>query len=160
MSAVTAVLVAAVTAVAMEPAAALLHRAVMHGSGWAWHRSHHRPRRGTFERNDLFPVTFAGLTIAAMAVATVSGHPGVVAAGWGVTAYGLAYLAVHDLCIHGRAGDRFRPRGRYLSWVADAHRVHHRTGRAPYGFLVPIVPRAARATFTGVGTRARVANTS
>ena len=58
---------AAVTLAASEPAAALAHRAVMHGSGWRWHRSHHRPRRGGWEDNDRFPVLFAALTMGAMA---------------------------------------------------------------------------------------------
>jgi len=41
------------TLIAMEVFAALVHRHVMHGWGWGWHRSHHEPRTGRFERNDL-----------------------------------------------------------------------------------------------------------
>jgi len=38
---------------------------VMHGWGWGWHRSHHEPRRGMFEKNDLFAVVGAAATSSA-----------------------------------------------------------------------------------------------
>jgi beta-carotene 3-hydroxylase len=155
---------AAVTLAASEPAAALAHRAVMHGSGWRWHRSHHRPRRSGWEDNDRFPVVFAALTMAAMAVGRATGRERLVAAGAGVTGYGLLYLLVHDVGVHGRlsGGGPILP-GRWLRWLGRAHAVHHRTGGAPYGFLVPIVPprhRAAVASLRPIDTRALVENTS
>jgi beta-carotene 3-hydroxylase len=158
------VLAGVVCAALMEPAAALAHRRVMHRGGWRWHRSHHIARRGTFEKNDLFPVVAAASTIAVMAAASAADRRTVVAAGAGVSTYGLLYGLVHDVCVHGRltGGEAVLP-GRWLRWVAASHGVHHRTGGAPYGFLVPIVParfRAATATLRGVGTRARVVNTS
>ncbi len=160
------VIVTGGAAMAMEPVAALTHRALMHRPlGWRWHRSHHRGRvagagHGRLERNDLFPVVFAAVTIGAMA----AGGPLVRAAGAGIALYGLAYAVVHDVCVHGRltAGRPVLPVP-WLRRVAAAHAVHHRTGKAPYGFLVPIVPsseRAATASLRGVDTRARVENTS
>jgi len=131
-------------ALLMEPLAAILHRGVMHGFGWGWHRSHHQRRTGTWERNDRFPVVFAGLTIAVMAAGALAGRGDLLAAGVGVTLYGLAYLLVHDLGIHGRFIGRPLGRGRYLRWVRSAHGVHHLYGEAPYGFLSPIVPPALR----------------
>jgi beta-carotene 3-hydroxylase len=155
---------AAVTLAASEPAAALAHRAVMHGSGWRWHRSHHRARRGGWEDNDRFPLVFAALTMAAMVVGRSTGRERLVAAGAGVTGYGLLYLLVHDVGVHGRlsGGSPILP-GRWLRRLGRAHAVHHRTGEAPYGFLVPIVParhRAAVASLRPVETRALVENTS
>ena len=41
------------TVVATELFAAWVHRVVMHGPGWRWHGSHHEPRAGLVERNDL-----------------------------------------------------------------------------------------------------------
>ena len=38
----------------MEAFAWATHRYVMHGALWCWHRSHHEPRDGVFELNDLF----------------------------------------------------------------------------------------------------------
>lgn len=130
-------------AVVMEPVAAVVHRSVMHGRrGWAWHASHHRTQGQGIEANDLYPATFAAATVAAMAAGTaVERLRPLVWAGAGVTAYGAAYLLVHDLFVHARLGRLPGARGRYLRWVAAGHAVHHRTGRAPYGFLFPVVPR-------------------
>jgi beta-carotene 3-hydroxylase len=38
------------TVVVMEGVAWAAHRYVMHGWGWGWHRSHHEPHDGPFER--------------------------------------------------------------------------------------------------------------
>lgn len=149
--------------VCTEPAAALVHRLVMHRSGWRWHRSHHRSLGRGIERNDLFPVCFATVTVILMAVGALFRTGPMLVVGAGVTAYGAAYATVHDVCLHGRMTGRPFLRGRYLHWLSESHEVHHRFGKAPYGFLVPIVPkkhRTATATFAGVATRARVRNTS
>jgi len=140
-------LVAVAAFVAMEPVTALTHRLVMHGAGHRLHRSHHRrvppggsPRR--FEANDAFPVVFAAVVGAALAVGfNVDGAGWLVPAGLGVTAYGVAYALVHDVYIHRRLPV---PRGTsvaVLDRLAAAHRVHHRTDGAPYGMLVPLLPR-------------------
>lgn len=153
-------LVAVLSALAMEPLAALVHRTVMHGWGWAWHRSHHRTRRSGLEQNDLYPVVLSLSTVLVMTAANMMGARTVVWVGVGVTAYGLSYLVVHDLCIHGRSFAAFTPKGRYLQWVASSHAKHHRAMAAPFGFLCPIVPAATRASLAGVDTRARMEKTS
>jgi beta-carotene 3-hydroxylase len=148
--AVTAFLVALV---AMEPLTYAAHRWLMHGPGMVWHRSHHqgdpgrtgRARPPGVERNDLFPVCFAALTLAALAVGLNVGRwSGLVPVAAGVTAYGALYLAVHDLYIHRRVR-WVRVRARPLERLAEAHALHHRFGGEPYGMLVPIVPAAVRA---------------
>lgn len=150
------VVVAVVAFIVMEPITYAAHRWVMHGLGWVLHRSHHRTRRSAgpaslqlsraaqVEANDWFPVMFAAATIAVMAGATA--QPGahlLLPAGVGVTAYGAAYAAVHDLYIHGRFVRLpvFRP----LERLREAHALHHRFGGEPYGMLCPIVPRELRA---------------
>ena len=55
-----------------------------------------------------------------------------------MTAYGAAYLFVHEVYIHRRLPVRVPP-CRYLDWLRDAHRVHHRHGAEPYGMLLPLV---------------------
>lgn len=140
----TRVALVALAFVVMEPVAYLLHRFVMHGFAMVWHRSHHQPRTGTFERNDLFPVVLCAVTVAAMTVGLVVG-----ALGWllwtaiGVTAYGLAYLFVHDLYIHRRV-PRFTWTWGPLERVREAHRIHHLFSGEPYGFLFPVVPARLR----------------
>jgi beta-carotene 3-hydroxylase len=155
--------------VAMEAVSYLAHRFVMHGFGMGWHRSHHAGgaavmQRTGFEANDLFPVTFAAVTILTMTagVTLPSFHP-LFEVGIGVTAYGAAYAFVHDVYVHGRLGRLPRLPG--LEWLKDAHELHHRFGGEPYGMLFPVVPRglrerAATATLRHVGTEARVEKTS
>jgi beta-carotene 3-hydroxylase len=140
--AVTAAAVAALALAAMEPAAALAHRGLMHGPGWPWHRSHHRQPGGPPQANDLYPLVFAAATVLAMAIGAAVPRLGpLLAAGAGVTAYGVLYLVVHDLYVHERLGPLPGRGSRYVRWVAGAHALHHRTGREPYGFLVPVIHR-------------------
>ncbi|HET9442806.1 MAG TPA: sterol desaturase family protein, partial [Acidimicrobiales bacterium] len=138
-----AFLLAAAAFVVMEPVSYLSHRFVMHRFGMAWHRSHHVPTEGPFEANDLFPVCFSVVTMMAMTAAvTLPSLRPLLWVGIGSTAYGAAYLFVHEVYIHARAGRLPRLRG--LEHLKEAHRVHHLFGGEPYGMLVPVVPRALR----------------
>jgi beta-carotene 3-hydroxylase len=170
---------------AMEPVAAAVHRWVMHGRGWGWHRSHHLETRPGPEANDGYPVAMAAATSAAMAAGRlVPRLRPLLAVGTGITAYGAAYVIVHDLLVHERLGPLPGTGSRYVRWVARAHAGHHEGGGPPYGFLLPVVARpggadaavpaqrgaeglgrpisdrAATRTFVAVGTRARVEKTS
>ena len=141
------IVVALISAVAMDAVAAVSHRLVMHRRGWRWHRSHHEPGGG-LEHNDLFPLCFASATIALIAGGTFVERLRPLAwAGTGITAYGAAYLLVHDVALHGRV-PRIRlrrfERSRYVRWVRAAHRVHHLFDGPPYGFLLPVVPADLR----------------
>jgi len=139
-----AVVVAAGAAVAMEPAAALTHRFVMHRRGWTWHRSHHARPAGGLQRNDLYPALFAAATVGAMALGAARPRWRVLLpTGAGVTTYGAAYALVHDICLHGRLTGTPFVRGRYLHAVATAHRTHHASGGPPYGFLAPATATTA-----------------
>jgi beta-carotene 3-hydroxylase len=135
--------------VAMEPVTAATHRFVMHGVGERLHRSHHRWRTADgdsrWEANDAYPVMFAAAVVVAMYVGfNTPGWSSLVPVGVGITLYGAAYALVHDVYIHGRLrwfGDR---RIGALDRLAASHRVHHLYSGAPYGMLVPIVPRTLR----------------
>jgi beta-carotene 3-hydroxylase len=146
---------AAVAFAAMEPVAYGAHRWLMHGPGWGWHASHHRRRTEPFERNDLYPVTFAAGTVSAMALGTaVPRLRWLRDVGAGITAYGAAYAFVHDVHVHERVA-ALRIRSRRLDRLAEAHALHHRFGGEPYGMLVPVLPRALRARAAGTPTPAR-----
>lgn len=147
-------LLALVTALAMEPIGAAVHRFVGHGPAWFLHRDHHDPGPGALERNDLIPAVFAVLAMAAFWFGLH--QPGLRWLFWlalGVTLWGLAYAVVHDVYIHRRIPvlpSRFR---RLEPW-RQAHLDHHRHGGAPYGVLVPLRPRrAGRRTKTGASVR-------
>jgi beta-carotene 3-hydroxylase len=129
----------------MEPVTALVHRFVMHGVGDRLHRSHHRPSRARFEANDAFPVMFAAIVLVGLYVGfNAPGWADLVPVGVGVTLYGAAYAVVHDVYIHGRLRWFGERRPATLERLAQAHRVHHLYGGAPYGMLVPVVPAHLR----------------
>ena len=125
--------------IAMEWIAMWVHRHVMHGWGWGWHRSHHEPSNGALEKNDLYAAAFAGIAIALIALGA-SSHGPVFWIGLGATAYGFLYFLVHDGMVHGRWGLRFMPRSGYLKRLYQAHRLHHavrgREGCVSFGFLL------------------------
>ena len=147
------VLIALVTLVLMEPAVYLAHRYVMHGVGAGWHNSHHKRRTSRLEKNDLYPVVFASITIAVMAVGSqVEALRFLMPIATGVTAYGLTYAFVHELYIHRRL-PFFTWRVRWLEPLVDAHVLHHRFNGEPYGFLFPVVPAHIKDKAARLGDR-------
>ena len=139
----------------MEAVAWATHRWIMHGPLWVLHRSHHEPRAGRFERNDLFALGFAA---GAIALFWWGSAPGRAAAWWaaaGVTAYGLLYALVHDGLVHRRWPMPRVRRGGYLARLIRAHRLHHavrsRDGAVSFGFLVPADTRRLAARLRARG---------
>ena len=138
-------LVAAAAFVSMEAVSYATHRWVMHGFAIGWHRSHHAPPTAGLERNDRFPLCFSVVGVALFAGAS-GGLPVLWPIAVGVTAYGIAYLIVHEVVIHRRLPIAV-PVGRYLGWLREGHRDHHVGGGEPYGMLLPLVrERQARAS--------------
>lgn len=131
-------LITLATVAAMEIIATLAHKYVMHGWGWGWHRSHHEPRTGAFEVNDLYAVVFALLAIVLIALGTAGFWP-LQWIGAGMTLYGALYFMVHDGLVHQRWPFRYVPRRGYLKRLYMAHRLHHAVrGKADcvsFGFL-------------------------
>ncbi|RYZ13387.1 MAG: beta-carotene hydroxylase [Comamonadaceae bacterium] len=131
-------LIVLATLAAMEGIAWVAHKYVMHGAGWSWHASHHAPRTGWFERNDLYAVVFAGLAIALIWFGT-SGTPPLQWIGAGMTLYGALYFVAHDGLVHRRWPFRWTPRSGYLKRLYQAHRLHHaldgREDGVSFGFL-------------------------
>lgn len=117
-------LVFLVTLAAMEGVAYLAHKYLMHGWGWGWHQSHHEPRTGWFEKNDLYAAVFAGLAIVLIALGNQGVHP-LEWIGAGMTAYGLLYFIVHDGLVHRRWPFKVVPRRGYLKRLYQAHLMHH-----------------------------------
>lgn len=131
-------LVVVATVIAMEGVAVALHKYVMHGPGWGWHRSHHEPHDNRLELNDLYGVVFA---VAAVALILLT-PPAAGALYWvgiGMTVYGLLYVFVHDGLVHQRWPFRHVPKNPYLKRLVQAHRLHHavegRDGCVSFGFL-------------------------
>lgn len=123
----------------MELVAILTHKYLMHGVLWCLHESHHRPRTGNFELNDLFAVFFSLPAILLIWFGTTTPATWLLPLGLGITGYGLAYFFMHDILVHHRTSIRIRPTGGYLRRVLEAHWVHHsvttREGAVSFGFL-------------------------
>ena len=131
-------LIVVLTVVMMELFSIVAHKYIMHGFGWGWHRSHHAPRTGWFEKNDLYAVVFAGIAIALIWFGTEGAHP-LEWIGAGMTAYGLLYFVAHDGLVHRRWPFRYVPKRGYLKRLYQAHRMHHavegKDGAVSFGFL-------------------------
>ncbi len=131
-------LVVIATVAAMELVANLTHRYVMHGFGWGWHRSHHESPAGRWEKNDLYALFFAAISIALFWFDDY--RFGVL---WwvavGMTLYGVLYSVFHDGLVHRRYPIPERIRWPYLTRLVEAHRIHHaakeRDGAVSFGFL-------------------------
>ena len=149
------VLCAVLAFVAMEGLTYLAHRFVMHGIGWALHRSHHQASAERFEANDAFPCIGAAVAMIGFAVGFNVPVPSLVAVGAGVTAYGAAYMFVHDVYIHGRLGRR--PEMAVLERLRRAHAIHHLFKGEPFGMLLPVLPRRWRSLARTVDADAAVA---
>lgn len=144
MSAVAAVLVVIATVAAMEAVAWASHKYVMHGFGWGWHCDHHEPHDKLLEKNDLYALVGAAISIAMFAL----GSPLVMGAkawepgtwiGLGVLVYGVIYTLIHDGLVHQRYF-RWVPRGGYAKRLVQAHKLHHATtskeGGVSFGFVI------------------------
>lgn len=137
ISPIMAVGIVVITLVAMEAIATAVHRFVMHGVGWGWHRSHHEPTDGYLERNDLYALIF-GLVSLGLFVAG-DRWPVLWWVGLGTLLYGILYFLVHDGLVHRRVPMPRTKLGGYLKRLVQAHRLHHsvhdRDGAVSFGFL-------------------------
>lgn len=120
----------------MEFFAWFLHKYVMHGFMWNWHKDHHIPHNKTLEKNDRFVILFAlpGLALLAAGVYLTSSF--MLAAGIGVSAYGFAYFLFHDVYVHQRIKLPVTD-NRYLRATKEAHEDHHQPySNQNFGFLL------------------------
>ncbi|XP_065869268.1 beta-carotene 3-hydroxylase 1, chloroplastic-like isoform X1 [Euphorbia lathyris] len=130
-------------AVGMEFWARWAHRALWHASLWDMHESHHRPREGPFELNDVFAIINAVPAIGLLSYGFFNKglFPGLCfGAGLGITVFGIAYMFVHDGLVHKRFPVGPIANVPYFRKVAAAHQLHHsdKFSGVPYGlFLGP-----------------------
>lgn len=155
-----------ITVIGMEAFAYAAHRWIMHGPGWFLHRSHHRPRTGNWEWNDLYAVIFALPSITLILGGVQLGWwPGCTWIGAGIAAYGAIYFGFHDVIVHRRLPTRYLPKSAYMKRIVQAHRLHHavetKEGTVSFGFLVAPRPEALKAELKrrgNAGVRASARN--
>lgn len=136
----------------MEFWARWAHRALWHASLWHMHESHHRPREGLFELNDVFAIVNALPAISLLSYGFFNRGliPGLCFGavssflcvffplsklklyfetrvgmwqGLGITLFGMAYMFVHDGLVHRRFPVGPIANVPYFRRVAAAHQV-------------------------------------
>jgi beta-carotene 3-hydroxylase len=138
MSWFISVLIVLATVAFMEFFSWWVHKYVMHGWGWGWHRSHHEPHNDALEKNDLFVVVFSGLSILMFWIGANLWTP-LFWVATGTTVYGVLYFLAHDGLVHQRWPFRYVPKSGYLKRLYQAHRLHHavkgKDGCVSFGFV-------------------------
>lgn len=152
MQTLVAILIIVATVLVMEFVAWSSHKYVMHGFGWGWHRDHHEPHNGFFEKNDLYAVVGAAISISffmigsPLVMGTEAWWPATFI-GLGVMAYGAIYTLVHDGLVHQR-WFRWVPKKGYAKRLVQAHKLHHATigkeGGVSFGFIFARDPQVLK----------------
>lgn len=141
------------TFVAMEWVAWSSHKYIMHGWGWGWHRDHHEPHDNVLEKNDLYGVVGAAMSISMFMwgsplVAAEHAWPPATWIGIGILLYGIVYTLVHDGLVHQRYF-RLVPKSGYAKRLVQAHKLHHATigkeGGVSFGFVFARDPAKLKA---------------
>lgn len=144
MSFPSAALIVLASAAAMEFVAWASHKYIMHGFGWSWHRDHHEPHDNLLEKNDLYALVGAAISISMFAVGSplVMGSDAWEPGTWiglGVLLYGVIYTLIHDGLVHQRYF-RWVPKRGYAKRLVQAHKLHHATigkeGGVSFGFVI------------------------
>ena len=129
----------------MEMYARFAHKILWHDNqlGWSLHKSHHVPRVGAFEANDIYAVMNAVPAVVLCGYGFL--RPDMVGgmcfgAGLGISLFGMSYLFIHDGLVHKRFPVGPLADVPELRRIAIAHQIHHtdKFGGVPYGmFLGP-----------------------
>lgn len=95
---------------------------------WLLHESHHLPREGAFEANDIFAIANGVPAFALCAYGFLT--PGLFGglcfgAGLGITLFGIAYMYVHDGMVHKRFPTGPLGKLPFLRKIAAGHTIHH-----------------------------------
>lgn len=144
MQIVINILIILASVAAMEFIAWYSHKYIMHGWGWGWHRDHHEPHNNALEKNDLFGVVGAVLSISmflwgSRLLLGEWAFPPATYIGIGVMIYGAIYTLIHDGLVHQRYF-KWVPKKGYAKRLVQAHKLHHATigkeGGVSFGFII------------------------
>ena len=114
------------TFIGMEGVAWLAHKYIMHGIGWYLHKDHHEPHNKKAEKNDFFFLIFAIPSWLCIMLGMIYGNPISVYIGYGIIAYGLCYVVVHEIFIHQRIKWLRNTNKPYFKAIRYAHKIHHK----------------------------------
>ena len=123
----------------MEIVAILTHKYIMHGPGWFLHKSHHSNHSENYELNDIYFIIFSLPSIFCIIYGILFGDYIVLSIGIGILMYGLVYVVLHDVYVHGRFGLKVRFSNPYLRKINKSHKKHHsvktKKGASNFGFI-------------------------
>jgi len=114
------------TFIGMEGIAWLAHKYVMHGIGWSLHKDHHVPHSKKTEKNDFFFLIFAVPSWLSIMLGMMYQNNISVYIGYGIIAYGLSYVFIHDIFIHQRIKWLRNTNSPYFKAIRYAHKIHHK----------------------------------
>ncbi len=121
------ILIFLATFITMEGMAWFSHKYVMHGFLWSLHADHHhKDHKSWWERNDLFFVFYALISIGCFLLWQYDIAWYALPIGAGILAYGIAYFFVHDIFIHQRFKLFRNADNWYAKGVRRAHKIHHK----------------------------------
>lgn len=119
-------LVLLITFILMEFSAWAMHKYVMHGFLWYFHKDHHVEEPGIFEKNDVFFLIYAIPSWLCIMLGFMYNAPLSIWIGFGIAAYGFAYFLFHDVYIHRRLKFLRNIDHPYFMAIRKAHKVHHK----------------------------------
>ncbi|MCF8257592.1 MAG: sterol desaturase family protein [Flavobacteriales bacterium] len=134
MNVLTNALIIIATFCVMELVAWFLHKYILHTFLWFVHDTHHLPRKGLWEKNDLIAFVFGIPSWLFMMFGIMAGCDWRLYVGIGILLYGVCYVLIHDGLVH----QRFRifsssPRNWYLLGLKLGHEAHHQhDGKSDY----------------------------
>ncbi len=111
----------------MEFMAWFSHKYVMHGFLWRLHKDHHKKDHDSwFERNDLFFIFYAVVSIILFTLWAEYGFWAGLPMALGIFTYGVTYFFVHDIFIHQRFKILKSANSKYAKGLRRAHKIHHK----------------------------------
>ena len=115
------------TFIMMEGMAWFTHKYIMHGFLWSLHKDHHhKDHSHWWERNDLFFIFYALVSIGFFLLWRYEGVWFGLPVGLGILAYGITYFTVHDIFIHQRFKMFRNTNNRFAKGIRRAHKMHHK----------------------------------
>ena len=121
------ILIYLTTFLVMEFMAWFSHKYIMHCFLWSLHKDHHKKDHSSwFERNDLFFIFYAVVSMALVILCGEYGFWAGLPMALGIFTYGVTYFIVHDIFIHQRFKFFRKANNWYAKGVRRAHKIHHK----------------------------------
>jgi len=105
------------------------HKYVMHGFLWSLHKDHHLTDiagKPVLQKNDFFFLIYAMPAIILIIWGLSASNPYMIAAGAGISLYGITYFLLHDVVYHKRLPIFTNPSNAYVKAIIKAHQAHHK----------------------------------